>query len=117
MSEVVIPTRVRRLSQVIRRLTPRELSQLVGLVPELERASSSDTLEAEREAVVYFRRVAMELTEGKLPSLQDEFISGLTYWSYFALPETEQDAMWAQIFAEEESGPYDLEEHIDSALL
>ena len=95
-----IPPHVRRLAQVLRRLTPKEMSQLVQLVPELERARSPEVLEEEREAMAYFRRAALELTGGKLPSRQDEFIEGLTYEAYFALPEGEQDALWERIFAE-----------------
>lgn len=100
-----IPSHVRQPAQVLRRLTPEEMSQLVQLVPELERAPSAKVLEEEREAVAYFRQAAMELTGGRLPSLQDEFIEGLTYEAFFALPEIEQDALWAQIFAEEATEP------------
>lgn len=108
---MTIPSHVRRLAQILRRLTPEEMSQLVQLVPELERAPSAKVLEEEREAVAYFRQAASELTGGRLPSLQDEFIAGLTYEAFFALPEIEQDTLWAQIFAEEATEPYDLEEH------
>ncbi len=106
-----VPPHVRRLAQVLRQLTPEEMSQLVQLVPEVKRARASEVLEEEREAAEYFRKAAMELTEGKLPSRQDEFIEGLTYEEYFALSEAEQEALWKQIFAEEERGPYGLEEH------
>lgn len=109
--EPAIPAYVRRLSQVIRRLTPRELNQLVQLVPELDRARSMKAMEAEREAIAYFREAAVDLTGGSLPAPQDPFIAGLTYQAYFALPEAEQDALWARIFAEENAGPYSLEEH------
>jgi hypothetical protein len=44
----------------------------------------------------------MGLTGGKLPSLQDEFLEGLTYQAYFALPEASQDALWERIFAEDD---------------
>ena len=64
-----------------------------------------------QEAIAYLRRAAMDLTGGKLPSQQDEFLEGLTYQAYFALPEASQDALWERIFAEEKTGPYDLEEH------
>ncbi len=106
-----VPPYVRRLAQVLRRLTPDEMHQLVQLVPDLERALSSEELQEERKARVYFRHAAMELTGGELPSLQDEFIEGLTYEEYFALTEVEQDALWDRIFAEKETGPYDLKEH------
>lgn len=106
-----IPPYVRKLAGVIRRLTPEEMHQLIQLVPELERARAPEAVKEEQEAVTYFRRAAMELTDGTLPSLQDEFLEGLTYQEYFALPEAEQDAIWEQMFAEEETGLYDLEEH------
>ncbi|MBM4460174.1 MAG: hypothetical protein FJ011_20825 [Chloroflexi bacterium] len=79
-----------------------ELSQLVRLAPELQRASSTETLEAEQEAIAYYRRAAVDLTGGKPPSLQDEFLEGLTYQAYFALPEASQDALWERIFAEDD---------------
>ena len=106
-----IPPYVQKLAQVIRRLTPEEMHQLVQLVPELERARAPEAVEEEQQAAAYFRHAAMELTGGTLPSLQDEFLEGLTYEEYFALSEAEQDALWERIFAEEETGPYDLEEH------
>ena len=109
--EMRVPPYVQRLSQVLRRLTPVELNQLVRLVPELQRAGSAETLETEQEAIAYFRRAAIDLTGGKLPSVQDEFLEGMTYRSYFALPEASQDALWERILAEEKTGPYDLEEH------
>jgi hypothetical protein len=45
-------------------------------------------------------RAAMDLTGGKLPSVQDEFLEGMTYRSYFALPEASQDTLWGRILAE-----------------
>lgn len=105
-----IPPYVQKLAEVLRRLTPREMGQLVQLVPELERAHSLEVLEEAREAVNYFRRAALELTGGSLPKQTDEFIDGLSYQTYFALPEVEQDALWEQLFAQSGTGPYELEE-------
>jgi len=65
---MTIPPHVCQLARVLRRLTPGEMSQLVQLVPELERARSPEVLEEEREAIAYFRRAPLELTDGKLPS-------------------------------------------------
>ena len=62
---MTIPPHVCQLARVLRRLTPGEMSQLV---PELERARSPEVLEEEREAIAYFRRAPLELTDGKLPS-------------------------------------------------
>lgn len=107
-AQMTIPLYVRQLANVIRQLTPQEMSQLTQLVPELEMAPAA--LKEEREAVEYFRNVAMEITGGLLPEQTDEFIDGLTYQEYFTLSEKEQDALWERIFAEEETGTYELEE-------
>jgi len=105
------PQYVHRLAQVIRRLTPEEMGQLLQLVPELKCVRSPAALEEEQKAVAYFRHVAEDLTGGELPSLQDEFIDGLTYQAYLELTDAEQDALWERIFAEEKTQSYDLEEH------
>ncbi len=111
MTVTTIPGYVRQLAEVVRRLSPEEMRQLVALVPELERVRSSQAIEEERQAAAYFREAALELIEGKLPTLQDEFIEGLSYEEYFKLPEAEQAALWERIFAEDETGPHPLEEH------
>ena len=59
-------------------------------------------MKAEPEAIAYFRRAAMELNDGKLSSVHDEFLEGMTYQSYFALPEASQDALWERILAEDD---------------
>ncbi len=111
MTVTTIPGHVRRLAEVVRRLSPEEMRQLVALVPELERIHSPQALEEERQAVAYFRQAALELTGGKLPTLQDEFIEGLSYEEYFMLPGAEQAALWERIFVEDETGSHTLEEH------
>ena len=109
-THMTIPPYVQQLVKVLRRLTPTEMGQLVQLVPELDIARVNVELSEEQEAVDYFRNAAIELTGGKLPKPSDEFIDGLTYQAYFALSEKEQDTLWKRIFAEEETGPYELEE-------
>lgn len=54
--------------------------------------------------------LALEMSGEVTPSLQDEFLEGLTYEEYFALSDEEEKALWDRIFAEDETGPYDLEE-------
>ena len=108
---VVVPPHVYRLAQILKRLTPQEMEQLVELVPELKRAEMPKALEEEMEAASRLRRLAMELTRGEMPSRRDEFIGGLTYEEFFSLSEEEQDAIWERIFGEEKGGPYDLGEH------
>lgn len=109
-THTTIPPYVQQLAKVIRRLTPTEMGQLVQLIPELDRARVDVELSLEQEAVDYFRNAAIELTSGKLPQASDEFLDGLTYQAYMALSEKEQDALWEQIFAEDDTGPYELEE-------
>jgi hypothetical protein len=82
------------------------MRQLVELVPELKRVEPERVAHEEQAAVAYFRQAV-----GSLPSLQDEFIDGLSYAAYFALPAAEQDAIWERIFVEDPTGAHDLKEH------
>ena len=102
----VIPIYVQRLAGVVRRLRPNEMRQLVELVPELKRIEPERVAREEQVALAYFRQAA-----GSLPSLQDEFIDGLSYAAYFALPAAEQDTIWEHIFAEDLTGAHNLKEH------
>ena len=102
----VVPSYVQRLASVMRRLKPDELRQLVALVPELQPVLPDHIVREEQSAVAYFRQAA-----SRLPSPEDEFINGLSYAAYFALPPSEQDALWDRIFAEHPNGPHDLKEH------
>jgi hypothetical protein len=52
------------------------------------------------EVVAYFR-ARMRARETAPPSLDDEFIGGLTYKEYFALSEEEEKALWDEVFADE----------------
>jgi hypothetical protein len=46
-------------------------------------------------------RARMRVRETAPPSLDDEFIGGLTYKEYFALSEEEEKALWDKVFADE----------------
>ncbi len=102
----IVPGYVQRLADVMRRLKPDELRQLVELIPELRPVPSDRAVREEQAAVAYFRQAA-----SKLPSLEDEFIDGLSYADYFALSPSEQDALWDRIFAQDPTGSHDLKEH------
>jgi len=106
MRTTTIPIYVQHLASVVRRLRPDEMRQLVELVPELKRVEPERVAREEQAAIAYFRQAA-----SALPSLQDEFIDGLSYEAYFALPAAEQDAIWDRIFAENPAGAHDLREH------
>jgi hypothetical protein len=109
LNVIPIPTHLDELAKVLRQLTPQEMMRLVELVPQLKQTQI--VLEEQQEARDYFRQQALKLTDGKLPTPDDEFIEGVSYSQYLALSEAEQDAIWERIFAEDETGPYDLDEH------
>jgi hypothetical protein len=48
--------------------------------------------------LAYWRRVLREERGGYQPALDEEFLEGMTYRQYFALSETEQDALWDRVF-------------------
>jgi hypothetical protein len=106
----VIDVRVRKVADVVRRLSQEEMAQLIELVPELREIKPVSERREEADAVEYFRQLALEMSGGVTPSLQDEFLEGLTYEEYFALSDEEEKALWDRIFAGDETGPYDLEE-------
>ncbi len=70
--------RIRAAVRLLRRLTTNELAQVIALMPELR----SLTAEAPRRESTedYWRRVLREERGGYHPSLDDEFLDGLT-WS------------------------------------
>jgi len=51
--------------------------------------------------VVAHFRATVRAQETASPSLDDEFIGGLTYREYFALSEEEEKALWDGVFAYE----------------
>ena len=80
----VIGIRVRKVADVVRRLSREEMAQLIELVPELREIKPVSERREEADAVEYFRQLALEMSGGVTPSLQDEFLEGLTYEEYFA---------------------------------
>ena len=69
-------------------------------VRESEELAYIPTLEEIAEVVAHFR-ARMRARETAPPSLDDEFIGGLTYREYFALSEEEEKALWDEVFADE----------------
>ena len=99
MTILIDEQRARAAVQLLRRLTRAELAQVVKLMPEL-RSLPAVTEEAE-VTKDYWRRVLREERGGYQPTLDDEFLEGLTYRDYFAMSEAEQNAFWNRMFAEE----------------
>jgi hypothetical protein len=75
----VIDVRVRKVADVVRRLSCEEMAQLIELVPELREINPVSERQEEADAVEYFRQLALEMSGGVTPSLRDEFLEGLTY--------------------------------------
>lgn len=92
--------RVTATVRLLRTLTTTELSQVIELMPELRSLSTEAPPRESTED--YWLRVLREERGGYHPSLDDEFLDGLTYREYFALSEPAQDAFWDKIFSEEE---------------
>lgn len=93
-----ISPRVIRVLNLIDRLDTEERLQLARLLPPELGISPAVPEKVVAEAVTYFRAKA----ERRLrpPSLDDSFIGGLTYREYFALSDTEAEALWDTLAAE-----------------
>ncbi len=90
-----ISSRVRKVAQVIRSFNDVEIAQLVDLVPKLERRQSLAMVRESAER--YFR----DQLAGQPFDSDEQFIGGLTYGEYLALSETEENAFWDALFADE----------------
>lgn len=104
---VQIPQRVRQVARMLHFFSREELAQLVSLVPDLQTVKPAEL----PLAIEHVRQAVLALRGGVPPSLDEEFIGGLTYKQYLALSEEEEDALWERIFAEGEIDLTDMEEH------
>jgi hypothetical protein len=91
--------RARAAVRLLRRLTRAELAQVIALMPELR--SFPAPIPPRESAEDYWRRALYEERGDYQPTLDFEFLDGMTYREYFALSEAEQDAFWDKIFLEE----------------
>lgn len=87
--------RARVAVRLLRQLNKDELAQVVTLMPELHSVAAATPRESTPD---YWRRVLREERGGYQPTLDGDFLEGMTYRQYFALPETEQDALWDRVF-------------------
>lgn len=111
MAETKMPVtlRVQKVARIIQLFTQEELVQLVDLVPQLQNARP--VKEVKESAADYFRHELLVRRGGEPPTLDEPFIGGLTYGEYLALPEEEEAAFWDELFAGEEMGIDDFQEH------
>jgi len=100
-----IPRRVQVIAEVLRRFSQEELAQLVRLVPALEDTALQQVIST------HFRQRMLEMRGGIAPSLEEEFLGGLTYGEYLKLSEEEEKAFWDRIFAEGGLEIDQIEEH------
>ncbi len=98
-----ISPRVKRVANLIRRLSPEERAQLAHLMSDLEAKEP-------KKAVDDFHRKMLVVSGTAAPSLDEPFIGGLTYREYCALSEAEEKALWDRLFADEEMEIDDFEE-------
>ncbi len=89
-------SRVEGIMQVIKRLTPSEISELAQRLNAMQARDFALSPEADE-----FWRRQVEAQGGPPPSLDDPFIDGLTVRQYVALSEPEQAAIWDRFYAEE----------------
>ena len=88
-----IPRRVQVIAEVLRRFSQEELAQLVRLVPALEDTALQQVIST------HFRQRMLEMRGGIAPSLEEEFLGGLTYGEYLKLSEEEEKAFWDKLFS------------------
>jgi hypothetical protein len=95
---------VEQVARLIRTFDHQQMIQLIELVPELQTIQSSQSLEETDQAglIAYFDHRLTSLQT--YPPLQDDspFLAGLTAGEFFALPEPEQDRLWAEAHQEAE---------------
>jgi hypothetical protein len=91
---------VEQVARLIRTFNHQQIVQLIELVPELQTIQSHEADQA--EIIAYFDRQLESLQV--YPPLQDNtpFLAGLTVAEFFALPEAEQDRIWAEAHQEVE---------------
>ncbi len=97
-TQTPISPRVLRILELIKRLEPRERSQLGELLPPEVTSLADVPEETVAQAISYFQEKARQ--RATPPSLDDVFVGGLTFREYFALPEEEATALWEELAAE-----------------
>lgn len=105
---------VEQVARLIRTFNHQQITQLIELVPELRTVQLQKTAEVteQSELIAYFDRQLETLQE--YPPLQDEapFLAGLTVAEFFALPEAEQNRIWAEAHLEAERNLGNREQHV-----
>ncbi len=93
---------VKQVAEIIRRMSREELAELVRLVPDLQEVKLQEEKPAparkwdEAELREYFKKKLEELGGEARPMRDDDpFLGGLTVGEFFALPDEEQEAIWA----------------------
>ena len=93
----VVPTRhVQQVAELIKLLSREEIRQLVQLVPQLR----EEALKSQDELVQWFRERMAEYKAVSRPlDEEDTFLGGLKAKEYFALPESERERIWSELYA------------------
>lgn len=92
--------RVKQVAQQIQQLTPLEIGQLFRLVPTLRRSKRppQPSYQVNQQAIRDYieQELAALGPEYRATRDTDPFIGGLSVREYFALPDAEQEQLWAE---------------------
>lgn len=93
----VTPTRhVQQVAELIKLLSREEIRQLVQLVPQLK----EEALKSQDELVQWIReRMAEYKTATRPLDEEDMFLGDLKAKEYFALPASERERIWNELYA------------------
>jgi len=95
--------RVQKVAELVRRLDPDEIRQLIRLVPQLHEKPQVVTEKDDEadELVLWVReQMAQYATESRPMRDDDPFLGGITVGAYFALPGAERERIWGELYAQ-----------------
>ena len=89
---------VQQVAELVRRLTPDEIQELLQLVPELQAAST--IVEPQDELIEWVQQqMSRHSSETHPMQAEDNFLGDMTVADYFAQPEVERERIWANLYA------------------
>ena len=90
---------VQQVAELVRRLNRDEIRELVRLVPQLQ--LEQEEVAGQRNELVQWARGQMAQHTGQARPMRDEdpFIGDMTVEAYFALPESERERIWEELYA------------------
>lgn len=89
---------VQQVAELVKRLTPDEIKELLRLAPRLRAASVAA---GQQDELVHWAREQMSQYSDLARPMQadDDFLGDATVADYFARSETEREDIWAELYA------------------